>query len=373
MKPIRFLLCLALALTVFELSADTPSSRPLPRRANIILIVADGLGQGDLSCYGQTQFQTPNLDKLAASGVRFTNYSAGGLASSAALAALMTGKDTSHQPDASYTLASGDITVAQLLGNSGYSTGMIGEWDLGDQNSSGAPWEHGFQQFAGYFDPADVENVYADFIWRYEPRYDTNNQPNPFNGREMVYDNTGGQKGKYIPDWLTTLAVTYAKMYKPVRFNHYRPFFLALNFTIPGNGKREVPTDAPFSEEAWPQAEKNRAAMITRLDNDIGQLLENLDKTGQTKNTVIFFTSDTVPKKGGGTDPQFFHENASPDDLRVPMIVSLPGKFPAGQVCGLACSARDFLPTATAIGLVRPPEKVDGTSFLPALLGGAQK
>jgi arylsulfatase A-like enzyme len=146
-----------------------------------------------------------------------------------------------------------------------------------------------------------------------------------------------------------------------------------LGCTIPGNGYRAVPSDAPFSEEAWPQPEKNRAAAIGRLDDDIGRLLEQLDKLHQTSNTVIFFTSDTIPKKGGGVDPQFFHEISSTNDLRLPMIVRWPGRIPAGQVSGLECSARDFLPTAATIALTQPPGKIDGTTFFSALFGQNQK
>src|ERR1700722_16237543 len=168
MKPIRlllFLLCLLVALAALPLFAQTPTPPPMPRRANIILIVADGLAAKDLSCYGQKQFQTPNLDKLAAQGILFTNYSAGGIASSSAHGALLTGKNTSYQPDANYWIPAGAVTVAQLLKNSGYHTGYIGEWDLGDQNSASAPWLEGFDDFAGYLSHEDAQNFYAGYVW----------------------------------------------------------------------------------------------------------------------------------------------------------------------------------------------------------------
>jgi arylsulfatase A-like enzyme len=374
MKSIRLLLCFLFALTAWQLSAQTQPARPLPRRANIILIVADGLAASDLSCYGQTQFETPNLDKLAAQGIRFTNYFAGGLASSPAHAALMIGKNTSHLPDANFWLAPNDITIAQVLKNSGYATGFMGEWNLGDQNSGSAPWEKGFDQFAGYFNPADADNPYADFVWRYDIRYNpTTKQMQTHNGPVTLYDNAGGQKGEYIPDSITHWALNFARAYQPKEYTHYRPFFLALNYTIPGNGSMAVPTDAPFSEESWPQAEKDRAAAISRLDGYIGEIMDGLKKIGQTNNTVLFFTSDTVPQKSGGVDPKFFHENSPPDDLHVPMIVYWPGRIPAGQVSGWDCSAPDFLPTATAVAFGEPPDKIDGTSFLPALFGQKKK
>ncbi len=167
-----------------------------------------------------------------------------------------------------------DMTVAQILKNSGYHTGLIGEWDLGDENSSSAPWKKGFDEFAGYFNPADAENFYADYIFRYAPKSiinETNNQREDFLGREMLYPNTGGQKGEYVPDLLAKAALNFVKNNLPDQFNHYRPFFLLLDFKIP-NQKIEVPTDAPFSEESWPQPEKNCAALISRIDDYVGQL-----------------------------------------------------------------------------------------------------
>lgn len=371
MKPIRLFTGILLVLAAFCLASAAQPSRPLPRRPNIILIVADGLSANDLSCYGQAQFQTPNLDKLAAGGVRFTHYTAGAPASSPARAALMTGRDISIAAD-DVTLVPDDVTIAQLLGNSGYFTSLIGEWDLGGEASSGAPWLKGFDEFAGYFTTEDAANAYAESIWRYECD-PVHNDLQRFNQSEQVYPNAGGQHGQYIPDWLTTLAMTVARKHEPTRFTHYRPFFLVLSYPVPGDGNRTVPTDAPFSEEPWPQQEKNRAAMIARLDNNIGQLLQQLDKINQASNTVIVFTSDTIPKKAGGIDPKFFHENDSPDSLLVPMIVSWPGKIPAGRVSNQDCSAHDVLPTIAGIGLVTPPGKIDGTSLLPAVFGQTRK
>src|SRR5215469_1100054 len=367
MKLLRILFTAAFALAAFQFSAAA-QSRPLPRRLNIILIVADGLAAGDLSCYGQTQFQTPHLDQLAAGGIRFTNYLAGGVAGSSARGALMTGKNGSLLPESEYSLASGDITIAQILKSSGYNTCLIGEWNLGDENSAGAPWRQGFNEFAGYFDSADAQNAYPDYLWKYDETANlAENRSQVFNGREMLYYNTGGKRGLYVPDSFLEWTINYAKDHQPDQFNHYRPFFVVVDETVPGNGNREVPTDAPFSEEVWPQAEKNRAASISRLDDDIGKLLKQLKDLGEASNTVIFFTSDTVPKKGGGVDPKFFRENSGPEDLRVPFIIYWPGGIPAGQVSGVKCSARDFLPTAAALALANPAEKIDGSSLTPFL------
>jgi arylsulfatase A-like enzyme len=365
MKPMRLFFFAVLALAALQPAAW---SDPLPRRPSIILVVADGLGAGDLSCYGQTEFQTPHLDKLAAGGIRFTNYLAGGVADSPALAALMIGKNTSYLPGMDFSLTAGDIAVAQVLHNSGYRTCLIGEWNLGDQNSDGAPWRHGFEQFAGSFDRADAQVPYPISEWRYSPR-----RTDVYNGPETVYGNANGRNAQYTSDLLTLWAGNYVKKSQPDMFNHYQPFFLMLHYSIPGNGNCAVPSDAPFSEEPWPQPEKNRAAAIARLDSNIAQLLDGLDKSGETSNTIVFFTSGVAPQKSGGIDPKFFHENSSPDDLHVPLIVSCPGKIPAGQVTGVECSARDFLSTAAALALVPSPGKVDGASFASALFGQSQK
>jgi arylsulfatase A-like enzyme len=345
----------------------------LPRRASIIFIQCDGLGYGDLSCYGQAKFQTPNLDKLAAEGIRFTNYFVAE-ASSPSHAALMLGKNPEHlrqRADADIPLAPDEMTVAQILKNSGYHTGVVGEWDLGDENSSGAPWKKGFDEFAGYLNSAGAGNFYTDYVFRYAPHsiYDeTNKQWNAYLGREMIYPNTGGKKAQYIPDLLAKAALNFVKNNQPDQFNRYRPFFLLLNFQIP-DGKIEVPTDAPFSEESWPQPEKNKAALVSRIDGYVGQLQEQLQKIGMTNNVVIFFSSASVPKKTPEIDPDFFHSNISTNDLRVPMIVHWPGNIPAGRVSTSRWNAQDFAPTVLQIAYAKPASDFTGISILPTLRG----
>jgi arylsulfatase A-like enzyme len=299
---------------------------------------------------------------------------------------LLLGKDSAHlnqRADVDVPLAANEITVAQILKQSGYHTGLIGEWDLGDDGTSSAPWKKGFDEFAGYFDSSDAENYYADFVWRYDPPHPTSAG---FHGREMLYPNTDGKKSQYIPDLFTTMAFNFCRNNQPDQFNHYRPFFLLLNYSIPrpntaeaqrtGNGM-QVPTDAPYSNESWPQPEKNRAAMIARFDADIGQLLGQLKSVGMESNTVIFFSSDTGPQKGGGCDPKFsgsagafrgIRGDLYEGGLRVPLIVRWPGKIPAGQISDLPLSAWDFLPTAVDIALAQSPANLDGVSVLPVLL-----
>jgi arylsulfatase A-like enzyme len=379
----RFCRALIFLVALSEFSASAQSiivfsntaPQAVPRRASIIFIQVDGLGYGDLSCYGQTKFQTPDIDKLAAEGIRFTNYSVAS-ASSPSHAALMLGKNPAHlrqRADADISLAANEITVAQILKKSGYSTGMIGGWDLGDENSAGAPWKKGFNEFAGYLNEQDAKNFYADYVFRCDPNdfYDETNKTFETRiGREMIYVNTRGEN-QYIPDLLTKAAVNFVKNNVPDEFNHYRPFFLLLNYQIPAE-KIKVPTDAPFSEESWPQPEKNRAALISRIDGYVGELQTQLQKSGVT-NVAIFFSSGSIPKKSPDIDPDFFHSNISTNDFRVPMIVHWPEKIPAGKTSGLNCSPKDFLPTAAEIGFSKTPANIDGNSILPALSDETKK
>jgi arylsulfatase A-like enzyme len=210
-------------------------------------------------------------------------------------------------------------------------------------------------------------------MFRYAPKAifnETNGQMEDYIGREMIYTNTAGMKGQYIPDLYTHAALSFIKNNQPDAANHYQPFFLLLNYPFPKTGMT-VPTDAPFSGEAWPQAEKNQAALISRLDGYVGELTEQLLKVGMTNNAVIFFTSGTVAQKANGVDPEFFHSNISTNDLRVPMIMHWPGRIPAGQVSGFKWSPQDFLPTAAEIGFVNSPTNIDGNSVLPVAM--AQK
>jgi arylsulfatase A-like enzyme len=354
---------------------NTHARALIPRRASIIFIQCHGLGYGDLSCYGQTNFQTPNLDKLAAGGMRFNNYSPGDTNMALALAALMAGKSP----------ATDGIAVAQVLKNVGYKTGLIGEWPL-----AGEPQKQGFDEFAGFLNPDEATNYYADYLWRCPYIFSNtiggqwtelkSEDGMKISGKEMIYDNTGGKKGKYMPDLiLDTMLQNFIRSNQPDRFNRFCPFFLLVNLpaprtATPGADDFPVPSDAPFSDEPWPQAAKNRAALITRLDGDIGRLFEQLNKLGMTNNVAIFFSSSSAPEKFADPKLNFFRtaadlQSRSDGNWNAPMIVYWPGKILAGQASDFNWSAQDFLPTAAQIGYARVPEAIDGHSILPVLLG----
>jgi arylsulfatase A-like enzyme len=378
----RWLLVLtALSLFKFTARADDAATNSLasifanvhaqvaiPRRPSIIFIQFHGLGFGDLSCYGQTNFQTPNLDKLAAESIRFNNYLPGDTNAVAVQSALMTGKNSSAD----------GVTVAQVLKNAGYFTGLFGEWNLVAQ-----PWTQGFDDFAGTLNDETARNYYPDQLWRrllHSVPNPTNGTSSDYLGQEMLYDNTGGKKGKYLPDYLlTTVMPNFIRINQPDKFNRFRPFFLLMNISAPrtaalGADDFPVPSDAPYSDEAWPQAAKNRAALITRLDGDIGRLFETLAKYKLTNNVVIFVSSSAPPEKFADPRLNFFRtpvdfQSSTNGNWNAPMIAWWPGHIAAGQVSDFKWSPVDFLPTAAQIGYITPPEKFDGKSILPVLLG----
>ena len=376
-------------LSQFLLCLHSVSAYALPK-PSIIFILADDLGYGDLGCYGQTKIKTPNLDKLAAEGMRFTSFYAGSTVCAPSRCALMTGRHTGHamiRGNATVALRAQDLTVAEVLKEAGYRTALIGKWGLGNPDTTGLPQKKGFDEFLGYLDQVHAHDYYPDYLWRYDPPTDA--KPG-YDGRVEFAENQGGRKVVYVNDLFTSAALNYVGINKPEPLNNYRPFFLYLAYTIPhanneagqrtGNGM-EVPGDFPYSDQPWPPAEKNKAAMITRLDGYVGQLLDKLKELKIDESTIILFSSDNGPHKEGGVDPKFFQSSGPlrgikrdlyEGGIRVPLIVRWPGKIKPGTVNDQAWAFWDFLPTAAEVADAKVPPNLDGRSMLPALLGQGQ-
>jgi arylsulfatase A-like enzyme len=346
---------------------------PPPRtgKPNIIFILADDLGYGDLGCYGQKKIKTPNIDRLAAEGIRFTQCYAGTTVCAPSRSALMTGQHTGHtriRGNNAWPLQPGDLTVAELLKSAGYKTALIGKWGLGLPQTTGAPWKKGFDEFFGYVSQTHAHDYYPSNLWR--------------NGQMMlIAGNENGRKTVYAPDLFTRAATNF------VRIHRDNPFFLYLAYTAPhahnelgratGNGM-EVPSDAPYSKESWPQTEKNKAAMITRMDDDIGKLLTFIKGYKIETNTIIFFASDNGPHREGGVNPEFFQSSGplrgikrdlSEGGIRVPMIARWTGNIAPKQVSDFPWAFWDFLPTAAELAGASAPKNIDGQSILPVLRG----
>jgi arylsulfatase A-like enzyme len=298
----------------------------------------------------------------------------------------MTGLHTGHalvRGNAKTPLGPDDFTVAEVLKAAGYRTGLIGKWGLGNEATTGVPQKKGFDQFFGYLDQTQAHDYYTDHLWRYDAGTARETEV-------VISENLAGKKGKYTHDLFTSAALEFVRNNKPDAVNHYRPFFLYLAYTIPhanneegrrsGNGM-QVPDDAPYSNETWPQPEKNKAAMITRLDDDVGRLIALLDELKIADSTIVFFTSDNGPHKEGGADPAFFNSSGPfrgwkrdlyEGGIRVPLLVRWPGKINPGQVNDQAWAFWDFLPTAAEFAQANPPEHTDGLSMLQVLLGRPQ-
>lgn len=336
------------------------------RKPNILFIVLDDLGWGELGCYGQKQIQTPTADRLASQGIRYTDFYAGGAVCAPSRSVLMTGLHAGHTPvranAGTIPLRANpeDRTVAQLLQESGYSTALFGKWGLGDFGSASTPDMKGFDEYYGFLHQVHPHNQYTDFLWR--------------NGRkEVLRGNLEGKKTQYAPDLIFEASVDWLK-----KQNKNKPYFLYVPTTLPHQGY-EVPDTAPYTGRDWPEIEKIYAAMITRADRHIGALLDALKASGQEEDTVVFLTSDNGAPTSSEHKVEFFRSNGPlrgvkgqvyEGGIRVPMIVRWPGRVKAGTSSDLPWSFCDFLPTAAEIANVKAPGGIDGVSMVDALRKG---
>lgn len=351
-------------------------------KPNIIYIMADDLGYGDLGCYGQKQIQTPQIDRLASEGVRFTDFYAGSTVCASSRCVLMTGLHLGHcfiRGNAKTNLRPTDVTVAKLLKQAGYRTGLVGKWGLGHEGSTGVPTRQGFDYFYGYLDQHHAHNYYPTFLVRNEERVLLNNVV----PKEGEYgQGVATEKNVYSGDLIAEEALEF------IDRNHESPFFLYYAMTLPhaNNEARqagmEIPDYGPYADKDWPVPQKGLAAMIGRVDTEVGRVLARLKKYNIDDNTIVFFTSDNGPHAEGGNDPDFFNSNGPlrgtkralyEGGIRVPMIVRWPGHAPAGTVSHHVGYFGDFLPTAVALAGEQPPAGFDGLSFVPAILGKVEE
>ena len=362
-------------------AAEPGPQLPASSKPNIVFILADDLGYGDLSCYGQKQFQTPNIDRLAAQGTRFTNFYAGSTVCAPSRCVLMTGLHTGHcyiRGNSDKSLRPEDVTVAEILHGAGYQTGLVGKWGLGQEKSTGVPTRKGFDFFFGYLDQAHAHNYYPTYLLRNENRIALRNVV-PKEG--PAGQGVASKRIDYSPDLMTREALAF------VEANKSRPFFLELAYTLPhanneaGNKGMEVPDLGVFRDRNWPEPQKGLAAMITHLDNGVGHLLDKLKQLGLEENTLVCFTSDNGPHKEGGNDPAYFQSSGGlrgikralyEGGIRVPFIARWPGHVPAGGTSDYVGYFADFLPTAADLAGAPAPGKIDGLSLKPLFTGNAQ-
>jgi len=353
---------------------------PPARRPNIIFILADDLGYGDLGCYGQEKIKTPNIDRLSAGGARFTNSYSGSTVCAPSRCCLMTGLHTGHcfiRGNAKTNLRPEDTTVAEVLKGAGYTTALVGKWGLGQEGSIGTPNKKGFDYFYGYLDQTHAHNSYPTFLVRNEQRVKLRNVV-PKEGKEG--QGVATEKVDFSNDLMADEAVAFIERSKDM------PFFLYYSPTTPHANNEAGTIDVPdlgiYKDMDWPEAQKRHAAVITRMDEYVGRIMRKLKELGIDSNTIVFFTSDNGPHKEGGNKPDWSRSSGPlrgikrdlyEGGIRVPMIVRWPGRIKPRSTSDQPWAFWDFLPTAAALAKTAPPRNLDGISMLPAILGQEQK
>jgi len=355
-------------------------------RPNIIFILADDLGYGDVDCYGQRLIQTPNIDAMAKQGMRLTQFYAGTAVCAPSRSSLLTGQHTGHTPirgnkgvapEGQWPLPDSTVTIAEVLKKAGYVTGDFGKWGLGFIASTGDPVKQGFDFFYGYNCQTKAHDYYPDHLWENDTRVD-------------FASNTPEHPVEYSAELIHQKALQFIDQQKN------KPFFLYLSYTLP-HAALQVPDDSLFEKykrqfhekpvpvKPWngkgyapqPYPRAAYAAMVGRLDAYVGQILQKLHDDGLEKNTLVIFTSDNGPHMEGGNDPSYFNSSGGlrgikrdmyEGGMREPMIAYWPGKVKAGSTSDYVGAFWDFLPTFAELAKQAPPKHIDGVSIVPVLL-----
>jgi arylsulfatase A len=398
--------CLGLSWLLFGASGSAAEAR----RPNIIFLLADDLGYGDVGCFGQTKIRTPNIDRLAEEGLKLTQHYAGNAVCAPSRCVLMTGLHPGHafirdnrevKPEGQFPIPAGTVTVAKLLKGLGYTTGAFGKWGLGPPGSTGDPLKQGFDRFFGYNCQRAAHNYYPTNLWDNDRRLPLDNPAfSPYQKLPPTADlndpkSYAGFIGKeYAPDLIAEQARQF------IRDNKERPFFLYFPTTVP-HLALQVPEDSLAEYRGrWDDPPYNGsrgylpnftpratyAAMITRLDREIGRMIDLVKELGLEENTIFIFTSDNGPlyDKLGGTDYDFFNSAAGLRGLkgslyeggfREPCIVRWKGHVAPGKSSDRVTGFEDWMPTLLDLAgaPAAPPKDIDGLSFAATLLGRAQE
>ena len=397
MKKRIQLLAVIMALVSPACMSDNETAKLEKSPPNIIYILADDLGYGDLACYGQEKFSTPRLDQLAKGGLRFTRHYSGSTVCAPSRSVLMTGLHTGHtpirgnqevRPEGQWPMPDSAFTLAEGLKKAGYVTGVFGKWGLGFPGSEGDPLKQGFDRFFGYNCQRYAHRYYPAYLW---------------DNSEKVYleGNDWSTTKTYAPDLIQQKAIEF------IRKNKDTTFFAFVPMVIP-HAELIVPEDEIFQQYQgkYPETayvgrpgadygpEMNIsmycsqehphatfAAMVHRLDTHVGEIMDILEELGLTENTLIMFSSDNGPHMEGGADPDFFNSNGGlrgykrdlyEGGIRVPFIASWPGTIPGGHISEHPSAFWDVLPTLAGVAGFAYGE-CDGISFLPELLGREQR
>jgi arylsulfatase A len=402
----------ALAVTRFEFCQGAAGPKP-----NIIFILADDLGYGELGCFGQEKIRTPNIDRIAAEGMKFSQHYSGSPVCAPSRCVLLTGKHTGHAyirdnsemrergevwrnplVEGQYPLPENTFTIGRLFQSAGYTTGAIGKWGLGGPGTSGEPNSQGFDHWYGYLCQRRAHNYYPIHLWRNRERHILAWNKYFYPHQRLPQDRDPYDKSSYAEysgkqyslDLMAEEALGF------IRENRNKPFFLYLPFTVP-HAAIQVPEDSlqeyegAFPETPYtgdkgylphPAPRAGYAAMVTRMDREIGRIMSLLKELGIDDRTLIVFSSDNGPTFNGGTDSEFFR-SAGPlrglktmlyeGGIRVPTVARWPGRIKPGSVSDHVSAFWDWLPTFAELLGVRSSGDTDGISLLPTLLGNPEK
>jgi arylsulfatase A-like enzyme len=333
------------------------------RKPNIVLVLLDDLGYGDFGCYGQKIIQTPVVDRLAGEGTRFTDCYAGGAVCAPSRAALMTGLHGGHAPvranAGTIPIEPGDVTIAEVLKKAGYATGGFGKWGLGDAGTEGRPTAQGFDEWFGYLHQVHAHSYYTDYLWDGD--------------RKVVLEgNRDGKRQVHSADLIKDRTLEF------VRKNRAQPFFCYAAWTLP-HAKFEIPDFGAYAGRTdWHENERAYAAMVSRADSHIGELMGVLKAEGLERDTLVIVASDNGAHDGMNKGFERFRSNGAlrgtkgtlyEGGIRVPMIARWPGRVPAGRVSAAPCAFWDLLPTFAEVGGAEGPRGMDGVSLMPEILG----
>jgi len=337
-------------------------------RPNIIFIMVDDLGYGDLGSYGQRVIKTPHLDALAESGIKFTNFYSGSPVCAPARSVLMTGLHTGHTTvrgnfgiggvrglgggEGRVPLREDDITIAEVLKSAGYHTGITGKWGLGEPSTTGLPNDQGFDEWFGFLNQRRAHHHFTDYIWKDKEKYSIPSAD------KFAAEN-------YTQSLFTKFALDFIDRNAP----NEKPFFLYIPYLLP-HDEYEIPRINPlYEDKIWTLDEKVHASMVSMIDEDVSQIIAKLKDAGIEKETILFFTSDNgaAQRWDGRFDSSGSLRGRKRDvyegGIRVPMIVVQPGTIVPGQVNHTPWSFADMLPTMADIGAAVPPQNLDGISM----------
>ena len=398
MNRIVYLICILAALLGCTNNKTQTSAEQ--QKPNIIYILADDLGYGDLGCYGQTKIETPNIDKMATEGMLFTQHYSGSTVCAPSRCVLMTGKHTGHsairgnkeyKPEGQHPMKGAAITIAEVLKEAGYTTGAFGKWGLGFTGTEGDPNNQGFDEFYGFNCQREAHRYYPKHLWH--------------NSEKVLLEGNDFKKTEtYAAD------VIHEQALKFIEDNKNKPFFMYYPSTIPhaeliipegemmqkyrGRFKETPYVDnrpgANYGDETFdvkyycsqPEPHSTFAAMVSLLDKQVGEVLQKLKELGIEDNTVIMFASDNGPHMEGGADPDFFNSNGGfrgykrdlyEGGIRTAMIVKWANIIKPGSQSDHISAFWDVLPTLAEIANISTPDDIDGISFLPELTGKVQK